>query len=245
MAKWVDGTVVENKQWTDNLHSLRVSADIAPFVAGQFTRLALDIDGEEVSRPFSLVNSPEEAMLDFYFIEVPEGKLSPRLAALKTGDSVKVAAKAAGLMTLAQLAPAKKLFLLSTGTGVGPFISMIKTTLIWQQFEQVTLVHAVRYQNELSYPEIIESVRQRYPDQFYYLPMVSREPAEGALSGRIPQAIESQAIEQLSAKIDTDSQVLLCGNPDMVNDTMDVLVKRGLTRHTRREPGQIIIEKYW
>ena len=245
MAKWVDGTVVENKQWTDNLHSLRVAADIAPFEAGQFTRLALDIEGEEVSRPFSLVNSPVEAVLDFYFIEVPGGKLSTKLAALKTGDSVKVAAKAAGLMTLAQLAPAKKLFLLSTGTGVGPFISMIKTTQIWQQFELVTLVHAVRYQNELSYPETIELVRQRYSDQFYYLPMVSREPAEGALSGRIPQAIESQAIEQLSAAIDTDSQVLLCGNPDMVTDTMDVLIKRGLTRHTRREPGQISIEKYW
>jgi len=245
MAKWVDGTVIENKQWTDNLHSLRVAADIAPFEAGQFTRLALDIDGEEVSRPFSLVNSPEEAMLDFYFIEVPGGKLSPKLAALKTGDTLKVAAKAAGLMTLAQLAPAKKLFLLSTGTGVGPFISMIKTTQVWQQFEQVTLVHAVRYQKELSYPETIESVKQRYSEQFYYIPVVSREPVEGTLSGRIPQAIESQAIEQLSAVIDTDSQVLLCGNPDMVMDTMDVLLKRGLTRHTRREPGHISIEKYW
>lgn len=245
MAKWIEGTVVENKQWTETLHSLRIEAAIAPFEAGQFSRLALEIDGEEISRPFSLVNSPEEALLDFYFIEVPGGKLSPQLAQLMSGDKIKVAAKAAGLMTLGQLASAKKLFLLSTGTGIGPFLSILKTSKVWQQFEQVILVHAVRYQNELSYPQTITSIKQHAAEQFFYIPIVSREPAEGALTGRIPQAIENQAIEQLSAPIDTDSQVLLCGNPDMVMDTIDVLIARGLTRHTRREAGHITIEKYW
>lgn len=245
MAKWVEGTIIDNKQWNDRLHSLRIEAAVQPFDAGQFTRLAMQIDGEEVSRPFSLVNTPSESVLDVYFIEVPGGVLSPKLAALKPGDTVQVAEKAAGLMTLKQLAPAKKLFLLSTGTGLGPFLSIINTTEVWQQFEQVTLVHAVRYLNELTYQQTIQTVKTAHPDQFYYLPMVSREPSADSLTGRIPQAIENKEIEQRSAVIDTDSQVLLCGNPDMVMDTMQILIDRGLTRHTRREPGQISIEKYW
>ena len=102
MSKWQEGRVVENKQWTSTLHSLRVEAPLASFEAGQFTRLALDIDGEEVSRPFSLVNAPGEQPLDFYFIEVPGGIFSTKLAKLNPGDSIKVATKATGLLTLKQ-----------------------------------------------------------------------------------------------------------------------------------------------
>ncbi|MDT8310343.1 MAG: ferredoxin--NADP(+) reductase, partial [Methylophaga sp.] len=124
MAKWLTGQVVENKRWTTSLHSLRIKADIAPFEAGQFTRLALDVNGEEISRPFSLVNAPDEPILDFYFIEVPGGLLSTRLAAIQPGENILVAPKAAGLLTLKQLAPASKLFLIATGTGIGPFLSI-------------------------------------------------------------------------------------------------------------------------
>lgn len=246
MAKWLTGQVVENKRWTESLHSLRIKADIAPFEAGQFTRLALDIDGQEISRPFSLVNAPDEPILDFYFIAVPGGALSTKLAALEAGDDILVAAKAAGLLTLKQLAPASKLFLIATGTGIGPFLSIIKTSQVWQQFKQVSLVHAVRFAEELSYQDTINEVQAAHPDQFHYLPIVSRETTANALQGRIPQLIENQQLESaLGVEIDNDSQVLLCGNPAMVQETTDVLLARGLTRHSRREAGNISIEKYW
>ncbi len=246
MAKWLNGQVVENKRWTDNLYSLRVKADMAPFEAGQFTRLALEIDGEEISRPFSLVNAPDEPVLDFYFIEVPGGVLSTQLAALQAGDDIWVAPKAAGLLTLKQLAPASKLFLIATGTGLGPFLSIIKTQEVWQQFQQVCLVHAVRFAKELSYQDTITDVQASHAEQFHYQPIVSRENSPSALKGRIPQLIDNQQLEQaLGVKIDKDSQVLLCGNPAMVQETTDVLLARGLTRHSRREAGNISIEKYW
>ena len=246
MTKWNEGIVVENKQWTSTLHSLRVDAAIEPFEAGQFTRLALDIDGEEISRPFSLVNTPGEQPLDFYFIEVPGGLLSSKLANLNVGDTIKIAPKASGLLTLKQLPSAKKLFLLATGTGIGPFLSIIKTAEIWQQFERITLVHSVRYSEELTYQQTIRNIAEHHAHQFSYIPMVSREPCDYAISGRIPAAIIDNKLEhRAGGPIDADSHVMLCGNPDMVNDTMNVLLERGLKKHSRREPGHISIEKYW
>lgn len=248
MADWLTATVVENKQWNDRLHSLRLDIDYPEFKAGQFTRLALEIDGEIVSRPFSLVNSPDTRPLDFYFIEVLDGRLSTRLAKLKAGDEIFVAPKAAGLLTLDQLAEGKHLYLLSTGTGIGPFLSILNTTEAWQQFEKVILVHAVRHQNELTYQDNIKAITTTHQDQFIYVPFVSREEMPDALSGRIPQAVEDGRFEQRTGlKINAeDSQVMLCGNPDMVLETMDVLINtHGLKKHSRRDPGQISIEKYW
>lgn len=248
MSDWLHAKVVENKQWNDRLHSLRLETEFPEFKAGQFTRLALEIDGEVVSRPFSLVNAPDERPLDFYFIEVPDGQLSTRLAQLKTGDDIMVAPKASGLLTLDQLPEAKHLYLLSTGTGVGPFMSIIKTALAWDLFEKVTLVHAVRYQSELTYQSTIAEVQAKQPDNFVYVPMVSREQCDFALSGRIPQAIEDGRLEHWTGtEIGPEqSQVMLCGNPAMIQETMDLLIeKRGMKKHSRREPGQISIEKYW
>jgi ferredoxin/flavodoxin---NADP+ reductase len=248
MSDWLDAKVVENRQWNDRLHSLRVEVDYPEFKAGQFTRLALDIDGELIGRPFSLVNAPDERPLDFYFIEVPDGALSTHLARLQAGDDIKVASKASGLLTLDQLPEARHLYLLATGTGVGPFLSIIKTVTVWEQFDKVVLVHGVRFQDELTYQETIASVQEAHPEAFVYIPMVSREQCEGALSGRIPQAIESGQLEQCAGLKITpaDSQIMLCGNPGMIQDTMALLIaQRGLKKHSRREPGQISIEKYW
>lgn len=247
MTQWIDGRVVANQQWTKQLHSLRVTAEISPFEAGQFTRLGLLMDGEIVSRPYSLVNAPDERPLDFYFSMVPGGKLSPRLAQLRPDDEVLVAPQATGLLTLPQLPPARHLHLISSGTGIGPFLSLIRTGETWQRFERVVLVHAVRLAAELNYQETIQQVAAEHPQQFAYIPFVSREPCDFALPGRVPQAIVDGRLEArmgiaLSA---ADSQVMLCGNPEMVNDVMAVLLTRGLTRHRRREPGQISVENYW
>lgn len=248
MAEWLTAKVVENKQWNDRLHSLRVDTGFPTFKAGQFTRLALEIDGEMVSRPFSLVNSPDESPLDFYFIEVPDGVLSSKLANMQVGDDIWVAPKAAGLLTVDQLPEAKHLYLVATGTGVGPFLSIAKTSQVWDLFEKVVLVHAVRHKDELTYPETIAEIQANHPEDFIYVPIVSREECDFALSGRIPQAIKDGRLEHRTGLTITpeDSQVMLCGNPGMVQDTMTILSeKHGLKKHSRRDPGHISIEKYW
>ncbi len=247
MAQWLTGRVVENKRWTEQLHSLRVEAEIAPFAAGQFIKLGIDINGEIVSRPYSLVNPPQEKILDVYFIEVPEGLFTTRLAALQPGEEVLVAPRAAGFLVLAEVPQARHLWLISTGTGVGPFLSMLRSAEVWQRFERVVLVHAVRMSEELSYQEVVREVSAAHLQQFTYIPFVSREANASALSGRVPQAIEDGRLEQragirFSA---ADSQVMLCGNPQMVMDTMNVLITRGLKKNKRSDPGQISVENYW
>jgi ferredoxin--NADP+ reductase len=248
MTDWLNARVKENKQWNDRLHSLRLEADFPQFKAGQFTRLALEIDGEVVSRPFSLVNSPDEQVLDFYFIEVPNGQLSTRLAKLKAGDEMLLAPKPAGLLTVDQLPDARHLYLLATGTGIGPFLSIVKSSLAWQRFEKVVLVHAVRFQDELTYQDTIAEVQGEHGEDFIYIPFVSREQCDFALEGRIPQAIDDGRLEHRTGlDINAEnSQIMLCGNPAMIQETMDLLIeKRGLKKHSRRDPGQISIEKYW
>ena len=247
MAQWVSGRVVDCRHWTDRLHTLRVEADIAPFEAGQFTKLGLEIDGTIVGRPYSLVNPPQQQPLEFYFIVVPGGPLSPRLAAMQPGDAVLVAPQATGFLTLKEVPPAPHLWLVSTGTGIGPFLSILQTAEPWQRCQRVVLVHAVRTVDELSYRDTIAQVAATHPQQFVYIPFVSRESCDFALPGRIPQAIENGQLEARAgvAFSERDSQVMLCGNPAMVEDTKNMLIARGLRKHSRREPGQISLERYW
>jgi ferredoxin--NADP+ reductase len=247
MSHWVSGKVVENRRWSEQLYSLHVDAEIAPFEAGQFTKLGLHINGEIVGRPYSLVNAPDEHPLEFYFIVVREGTLSAHLAGLQPGEEILVAPQPAGFLKLSEVPSARHLYLLSTGTGIGPFLSILKTGTPWQRFERVVLVHAVRTVAELNYRDTIQKFSTAYPHQFSYIPFVSREPFDGALSGRVPQAIADGRLEQrMGINFNAaDSHVMLCGNPQMVEDTTNVLVARGLKKHRRRDPGQISVENYW
>lgn len=246
MTGWLQGEVVERKRWTERLFSLRVEAPVDPFEAGQFNRLALDIDGERVGRPYSYVNPPAERPLDFYFNTVPGGPLSNRLAALERGDAVQLMSKPQGFFTLSELPDAEILWLVATGTAIGPYLSMLRTDTPWRRFRRVVLVHAVRTAEELTYRDVIEGFRD-YGRQFSFVPFVSRESHPGALSGRVPAAMENGALERhvdLPLGPDT-SQVMLCGNPDMVRDATGVLKARGLARNRRRTPGHITMEHYW
>lgn len=247
MAKWVEGTVVGQKAWTDGLLSLRVEANVGPFQAGQWAKLAVPVAGELVARPYSFVNAPRETPYEFYYNIVPEGPFSPRLARLEPMDVVFLAPGASGNFVLSEIPEADNLWLMATGTGLGPFLSMLKTETPWQRFRKIVLVHAVRHANELAYRDAIEGFQAQHPDQFRAVSFVSREAHAGALSGRIPQAIASETLEraagaELCARA---SQVMLCGNPDMVLDTVDALKARGLKRHRRRDPGHIAVEPYW
>ena len=245
--KFVQGTVAENKHWTDRLYSLKIDAAIKPFQPGQFGRLGLDIDGESIVRPYSFVNAPGEPFLEFYSITVPDGVLSNHLRHLEPGAPLWIAAAAAGFFTLDEVPEGRDLWMFSTGTALGPFLSILKTDLPWQRFEKIVLVHAVRHAEELTYQDTIQKFAKRDPEKFIMIPFVSREPSEVAMPGRIPPAIQSGALEKRAGlSIHSDySQVMICGNPDMVKDTTDVLKERGLKKNRRRERGHITTENYW
>jgi len=246
MSHWVEGRAVSVRHWHGGHYSLRAEADIEPFQAGQFIRLGLEIDGEEVGRPYSLINAPAERPLEFYFNVVPSGPLSPRLAALAPGDRLLVAPRANGFMILDEVPRADHLWLIATGTGLGPFLSILKPDTPWQRFARVVLVHAVRVAADLNYREAIDAVATRRGAQFSCVPFVSREATDFALAGRVPAAIADGRLEaRAGMAIDTRSHLMLCGNPDMVRDTTEALVARGLKKHRRRDPGHITVENYW
>jgi len=246
MAGWLEAEVIERKHWAGDLYSLRVEAPVDPFQAGQFNRLALDIDGERVGRPYSYVNAPDQTPLDFYFITVPGGPLSNRLATLNTGDTVQLMSKPQGFFTLSEVPDAEILWLMATGTALGPYLSMLRTEIPWQRFERIVLIHAVRSAAELTYQRVIDGFRD-YGRQFQFVPFVSRESHPGALPGRVTTAIENGSLERrVDLPLSADAaQVMLCGNPDMVRDTTELLKARGLRKNRRRTPGHITTEHYW
>ena len=243
MAKWLEGRVIENRHWTDALFSLRVEAPRLQFEAGQFVRIALE---ESLARPFSFVNPPQDPVLEFYGIVVPDGPLSPRLAQLRAGDRLLVATNPAGFLVLREVPDAETLWLVSTGTGIAPFLSILRTDGPWQRFGKVVLVHAVRHARELVYRDLVDEIRARHPAVFQYVTFVSREAAPGALAGRIPAAISDGRLEKAAGTALTDSShVMLCGNPQMLKDAGAALARRGLRKHRRRAPGHVTVESFW
>ncbi|MGF1548610.1 MAG: ferredoxin--NADP reductase [Thiotrichales bacterium] len=247
MVNWIEGKVVENRQWTDRLHTLRVEVELPPFRAGQFTRLALTLGSERVARPYSLVNAPHEAIAEFYFNRVPDGPLSNRIAALTPGDRVEVASPATGLFTLDEMTGGRHLWMFATGTGVGPFLSILNTELPWARFERLVLVHGAREAGDLGYRAQAEALAAAHPGHFHYLPAITRETPSWALHGRIPQLVAAGELERavdLEFSRD-DSQVMMCGNLGMIQETTALLTARGLEKNQRRKPGQITTEKYW
>ncbi|MBI1194832.1 MAG: ferredoxin--NADP(+) reductase [Gammaproteobacteria bacterium] len=245
--EWIQGTVVENVRWTEQLHSLRIEADIAPFTAGQFTRLALDVDGERIARPYSLVNAPDIRPLEFYFITVPHGPLSQRLYALNEGDFVWVAKRPAGHFTLTNVSSAKTLWLLSTGTALGVFLSILRTQEPWERFERVVLVHGVRTSDEQTYLELLAEIGAAHPGRFHVIHSVTRPGGASQPENRITTMIQDGRLEaEAGARLDPEScQIMICGRPEMVSDTLHLLEKRGLAKNRSLTPGQITTEKYW
>ncbi len=251
MAQWVEGRVAGRRQWTERLYSLQVSAADVGFVAGQFGRIALPAapGAKEpmIGRPYSFVNPPGSQPHEFYFIVLPEGPLTPRLAALSIGEPVWLAPKANGFFSTGEIPVAQVLWCLATGTGIGPYLSILRTAEPWQKFERAVLVHAVRHAEELTYRDEIAAISRDRPGAFAYVPMVSREAHPGALAGRIPDAIADGRLEARAgvALAPENSHVMLCGNPAMVDDTQALLATRGMRRHRRKEPGHVTVETYW
>lgn len=267
MADWIEGTVVENTHWNGDLFSLKIDADVNDFQAGQFTSLALDLEVDDViegasdvnadknrrkvnqriARPYSYLSAPGVKPLEFFFYKLSDGDLSRTLFTLEAGDKVWIKQQSNGFFTLAEVPVAKDLWMVGTGTGVAPFLSILHTDEAWEKFENIILVHAVRNESDLRYQFEIQNLVQQFPERFTYQPFVSREDVSGAIRSRIPASISDGSLERIVGKdfAVEYSQIMLCGNPGMVKDAMDALKEKGLKKNLRRKPGQITTENYW
>jgi ferredoxin--NADP+ reductase len=247
VAKFIEGKVVEQRRWTEQLVSLKVEAGPIAFEAGQFTKVALPVDGKMLARAYSFASPPQARHYEIYYVIVPDGPLTPRLGRLQPGDAVWLSPHAVGFLVLSEVPDAENLWLLATGTGIAPFLSILRSDTVWQRYPRVVLVEAVRHASELAYREEIERLKREHEGCFESVTFVSREQAPGALAGRIPPAmldgrLEAAAGVALSA---AGSQVMICGNPDMVTDSVAALAQRGMKKHRRRSPGHITVENYW
>ena len=244
---WIEGVVVANKHLTQNLFSLQIKADLAPFEAGQYTSIGVNVDGERVAQPYSILSAPHEQPLEFFFYTQLDGQLSARLSRLQTGDSVWVQQLAEGSFTLKQVPAGDDLWLLATGTGVAPFLSIIKSGQVWDKFKNVILVYAVRQWCDIAYSELIEDTKAKFGDRFTFVPFVSREKVEGSIHGHIPASISNGTIERVAGRELSiqHSQFMLCGNPGMVQDALKALEQKGFERSVDGLSGQITLEAYW
>ena len=245
--KWVQGEVVDVKHWTETLYSVKVSAPNVEFIAGQYTKVSLSINDQEVARPYSFVNSPNEDILEFYSVSVPNGPLSTAMQKLKEGDNINIGPKGNGFLILNEIPITENIWMLATGTAIGPYLSILKTKDSWTKFKKVVLVHAVRYEKELTYQDTIRDIKDQYGDRFIYISYVSREKTNTSLRGRIPKDIGNGVLEK-EANIQmnpNNTHVMICGNPAMLKDTTVELKKIGLKKHRRSSPGHITTENYW
>lgn len=253
LTGFTKGAVVRHQQWTKNEFSITVKADIGDYLAGQFTKLALkDENGNWLRRAYSFVNSPNHHLgknqMEFLIIDVPDGDLSPKLAHLAIGDEIYVGEKPSGFMTLNEIPDTvSDLWLLSTGTAIGPFLSLLAENETKTRFKNLVLVHAVRTRQELVYQERIVNLQAEYNGKLIYLPIVSREKHHDILSGRIPELLQDgRLIAAVKLSANTESSFFyLCGNPAMVHDTRDMLLALGFKKHLRRSSGHFSFENYW
>ncbi|EGU46237.1 ferredoxin--NADP(+) reductase [Vibrio ichthyoenteri ATCC 700023] len=251
IAGYSQAIVAKRTDWTKEIFSLRLSGANLSFKAGQFTKLALvDDEGHTISRAYSLVNAPltSSDMLEFLIVANESGQLSPRLHQLKEGQTIYVGQRANGDLTFESIPKqSEELWLLSTGTGIGPFLALLDDINFRPHNRRIVLVHGVRHQSDLVYRYLINQLVEQYEGRLIYQPVVSRQHIEGALFGRIPALIDSGELMN-STQTEFDAQksfVMLCGNPEMIKDTLNTLTARGLAKHRAAQPGNIMYERYW
>jgi len=246
MANWLSGKVVENRRLNDYLTALIIEVELGGYEAGQFVRIGLP-DGDDVlARPYSLVNTPQENYLEVYFNIVEDGPLSPRLFALQAGDEILVSDRPSGFLTVSEIPDAPHLWLIATGTGIGPFLAILKSAAVWEKFAKVILCYSVSYAGELAYRDLIDRISAAHGEQFCFVPIVTREKVAGTLGHRIPTVMQDGSLEAFAGvQINRDnSHVMMCGSSDMITDVSAALVARGMQKHRRRDPGHFTTEKY-
>ncbi|THF62171.1 ferredoxin--NADP reductase [Pseudothauera rhizosphaerae] len=238
-------------RWTGSLFSFRTTRPRSfRFVPGQFARLGLAReDGSLVWRAYSMVSAPYDEYLEFFSVVVPGGEFTGRLARLGVGDTILVDRSAYGYLTTDRFRPGRDLWLLATGTGLAPFLSILQDPAVWDDYRHLVLVHSVRTADELAYRD--EAARLRANPligeraaALVHVPVVTRSACAGALGRRIPALIDSGELEaRAGLRLDPDaSRIMICGNPQMVRDTRDTLKARGFTLARREQPGQYAVE---
>ncbi len=245
--------VLSVHHWNDTLFSFTTTRDRGlRFRNGHFVMIGLEVDGRPLMRAYSIASANYEEHLEFFSIKVPDGPLTSRLQHLQAGDPILVSRKPTGTLVLDDLLPGKRLYLLGTGTGLAPFLSIIKDPETYERFEKVVLVHGVRFVSELAYADYIrehlprneffgDSVR----DQLVYYPTVTREPYVNR--GRLTDLIESgRLFEEIGLpELDVEQdRVMICGSPSMLKDTGALLDRRGfaVSPHVGA-PGHYVIER--
>jgi ferredoxin--NADP+ reductase len=244
--------VIDVHHWSDTLFTIKTTRDRSlRFRNGEFAMMGLEIEGKPLLRAYSMASANYEDHLEFYSIKVQQGPLTSRLQHIKAGDQLLVSKKPTGTLLWDRLRPGRQLYLLSTGTGLAPFLSIIKDPEIYENFDKVILVHGCRYINELTYQRLIthelkhneyfgESVREK----LIYYPAVTREPFKNY--GRITSLLESG---QLMKDIDMpklnpdDDRFMLCGSPAMLKSLTAILVDLGFSETRRDDIGEYVIER--
>ncbi|CDF86405.1 hypothetical protein PKB_5092 [Pseudomonas knackmussii B13] len=252
--KFTRQTLTDVQTLTPSLFTLRTTRDAGfRFRAGQFARLGVRKEsGSIVWRAYSMVSSPFDEYLEFFSIVVPGGEFTSELSRLREGDQLLVDRQAFGFLTLDRFPDGRDLWLLATGTGLAPFLSILQDFEVWERFETIKLVYSAREEKELAYRELIAGLAQReylaeYAHKLQFIPVVTREQVPGCLNGRITTLIESGELERAAClELSPEhSRVMICGNPQMIEDTRAVLKGRGMNLALTRKPGQIAVENYW
>jgi ferredoxin--NADP+ reductase len=251
MSAFYREKVLSVRHWTDTLFSFRATRDSGfRFQNGQFAMIGLEVEGRPLLRAYSMASANHEEELEFFSIKVADGPLTSKLQKIQEGDTILVGRKATGTLVTDNLLPGNRLLLLSTGTGLAPFASLIKDPDVYERFESIVLVHGCRQVSELAYGE--ELVAKLRDDELFgplqekllYYPTVTREPFRNR--GRITDLITSNQLfddlHQGPLSIDTD-RIMMCGSPAMLEDLKQLFETRGFAEGANHKPGHFVIEK--
>jgi ferredoxin/flavodoxin---NADP+ reductase len=249
--EWCQGTIVDRIVWSEGLFTIRIQVDgLEDFRPGQFLQVGCgaEVDGlaSLVYRPYSAA-SPFGPVVDFFIVVVPEGELTPKLWKLRKGDGISVSKRAAGRFTLEHTPAAEVLWMVATGTGLAPYIAMLRDPKTWDRYQRFVVVHGVRAGSDLAYTDELQGFEQKYPGRLRFVSALTRENVAGSLSGRIPALLTGGELESAAGnELRSDnSAIMLCGNPAMLDDMESVLSERGIKRHRSKAPGQLVLERYW
>lgn len=252
MSNLFEAQVLSVHHWTDRLFSFTTTRDPGfRYQSGQFAMIGLMVDGRPLLRAYSMVSPHYEETLEFLSIKVADGPLTSRLQHIQVGDTVLVGRKASGTLLTQNLTPGRHLYLLSTGTGLAPFMSVIRDPDVYELFDKIVLVHGCRQVNELAYERQIthdvprnEWFGEQARAKLLYYPTVTREAFRH--QGRIPTLLETGRLAHdlgLPPLSPSDDRFMLCGSPEMLRDTRDLLDKLGLREGNMSQPGQYVIER--
>jgi ferredoxin--NADP+ reductase len=245
-------SVLSVHHWNETLFSFTTTRNPGlRFRSGHFVMMGLEIEGRPLLRAYSLASAHYADHLEFYSIKVPDGPLTSRLSCIAPGDRVLVGRKPTGTLVLGNLSHGKHLYLLGTGTGLAPFMSIIRDPDVYERFEKVVVVHGVRTKSELGYSSYIQNelpgdelVGEEARQKLLYYPTVTRERFD--TQGRITDLLESGKLTSdlgLPALDASSDRVMICGSPAMLRDTVRILEARGFAEGSNREPGDYVVER--